>query len=154
VTGSAVIVSRRLPVPPERAFAAFTDDIARWWQPHALLPLAGSGALRFEPGPEGRLVATLADGTPFEVGRIRAWEPPRRLQLQWRLPSFAPAEETEVELVFEAIDGGTRVTVTHRGWDGLPRRHAARHGFPLIPFQHHVAAHWRTLLARVEASIS
>ena len=82
MTGAAVIVSRRLAVPPARAWEAFVIEIARWWQPHPLLPLAGPGALAFEPGPDGRLVATLSDGTAFEVGRIRAWEPPRRLLLQ------------------------------------------------------------------------
>jgi uncharacterized protein YndB with AHSA1/START domain len=154
MTGAAVIVSQRLPVPPARAFAAFAEDIALWWQPHPLLPLAGPGALRFEPGPGGRLVATLPERREFEVGRILAWEPPHRLLLQWRLPSFAPHEETEVELLFEPVEGGTRLTVTHRGWDGIPRRHAARHGFPLVAFQGHVAGHWRTLLARLAATLA
>ena len=50
---------------------------------------------------------------------ITAWEPPARLV-------FVDHRDTEVEVRFEAIDGGTRVTLEHRGLDRLPDEVAAR----------------------------
>lgn len=147
MSGSAVIVSRRVAASPAAAFTAFTDGIVHWWQSHPLFPLE-AGQIGFE---EDRLIAFLADGTLFEVGVVTAWEPGARLALSWRFPSFGPGDTTEVEVTFEPVGEETRVTVTHRGWDSLPPRHAARHGFPLDALQLRLAEHWRALLARLAA---
>jgi hypothetical protein len=57
---------------------------------------------------------------------------------------------------FEPVGSQTRVTVEHHGWSGIPRGHAARHGFPLDVFQRRLAEHWqdglRALRARAEGS--
>ena len=86
--------------------------------------------LSFEPGRAGRLIETLPSGKVFEIGRIRAWEPPDRLVFGWRQATFAPDQATEVEVRFEPVGDETRVTVEHRGWDSVPAAHVARHGFP------------------------
>jgi hypothetical protein len=69
---AAVIISIRVDATPLRAFEAFTEEIGEWWRPNPLFALTprGDGHLRFEPGEGGRLVATLANGKEFEVGRI------------------------------------------------------------------------------------
>jgi uncharacterized protein YndB with AHSA1/START domain len=163
---SRVLVALRVPVPAARAFAAFTEQIADWWQPNGLFQFTEgrTGTLAFEPGPDGRLVETYPDGTSFVVGHIRAWEPPRRLVLSWRHASFAPDQETELHVRFDDVvddvaddgddDGDdpagtvaqTRVVVEHFGWDRIPPEHAARHGFPLATFQLRFAQWWQTLL--------
>jgi uncharacterized protein YndB with AHSA1/START domain len=132
VSGSdGVRVSIDVAVSPAVAFEAFTAEIDAWWgrgpRFRFLAPYAGT--LRLEPGLGGRLLHE-ADAPPrvFVVGRILAWEPPRRLGLTWRLPNFAPDQVTRVEIVFDPIEAGTRVTVAHDGWDGLPLGHPARHG--------------------------
>jgi uncharacterized protein YndB with AHSA1/START domain len=152
---AAVIVSLRVAASPLRAFEVFTGEIGDWWVPNGLFMLTprGDGRLRFEPGEGGRLVTTLPDGEEHEVGRITAWQPGERLALSWRQASFAPGEATEVEIRFEPVGDETRVTVEHRGWDSIPQAHAARHGFPLMPFQHRQAEHWRTLLASLNAAV-
>lgn len=155
---SRVLVALRVPVPAARAFAAFTEQIAEWWQPNGLFPFTDgrTGTLAFEPGVGGRLVETYPDGTSFVVGHIRTWEPPRRLVLSWRQANFGPDQETELHVRFDEVDdpaGGaagagaqTRVVVEHFGWDRIPPEHAARHGFPLAPFQLRFAEWWQTLL--------
>ena len=148
---SRVLVALRVPVPPARAFAAFTEQIAEWWQPNGLFQFTDgrTGTLAFEPGPGGRLVETYPDGTSFVVGHIRTWDPPRRLVLSWRQASFALDQETELHVRFDDVeDAGTqtRVVVEHFGWDGIPREHAARHGFPLATFQLRFAEWWQSLL--------
>lgn len=149
MSGAAVIVALRVAASPMAAFTAFTRDIGRWWTSHPLFPLTpeGDGELRFDPpGPGGRLVTRFAEGTEWEIGAVRHWSPGERLAFGWRLPSFAPDQTTEVEVRFEAVGADTRVTVEHRGWDGIPQHHVARHGFELMLFQHRLGEHWRRLL--------
>ena len=138
--GSRVLVALRVPVPAARAFAAFTEG--------------RTGVLAFEPGPDGQLVETYADGSSFVIGHVRAWEPPRRLVLSWRQASFAPDQETELRVRFDDVEDAdprpqTRVVVEHIGWDTIPREHAARHEFPLATFQRRFAEWWQALLLRL-----
>jgi uncharacterized protein YndB with AHSA1/START domain len=149
---TAVIVSLRVAATPEEVFDVFTQEIGVWWKPNGLFQLTprGDGVLSFEPGESGRLVTTLPNGNVFEIGRITAWQPGERLAFTWRQATFAADQQTTVEVRFEPVDGGTRVTVTHRGWDAIPAEHVARHGFPLNVFQLRQAEHWRALLAAME----
>lgn len=146
---SAVIVSLRIKVPPQAVFDAFTRDIALWWRPSPLFQLTprGDGVLRFEGEAGGRLIAALANGKEFEVGRVTGWDRPRALSFSWRHASFAADQRTHVEVVFEPTGAATRVTVTHRGWDEIPHDHIARHGFPLGATQMRQAEQWRIGLA-------
>ncbi len=149
MSGAAVIVALRVGVPPDVAFAAFANDIGQWWKGHPLFQLSrkGDGMLRFDPqGPEGRLVTRFDDGDEWEIGRVRHWVPGERLAFGWRLPSFKEDQATEVDVRFEAVGGETRVTVEHRGWDSIPQKHAARHGFELMLFQRRLGECWQRSL--------
>lgn len=152
---SAVIVSLRVEATPLEAFEVFTQEIGAWWKPNGLFQLTprGDGVLRFEPGEGGRLVTDLPNGKTFEIGRITAWAPGERLAFTWRQGTFAPDQQTHVEVRFEAVGDETRVTVEHRGWDSIPQEHVARHGFPLQVFQMRQGEHWRALLAGMNALI-
>ncbi len=128
----AVTVSIEVAVTPAVAFDVFTEDVDAWWQRgprYRFLP-PYAGVLRLERGVGGRLLhlRDADDADPFVVGHVQVWEPPERLVFSWRLPNFAPHQTTEVELRFEPVTEGTRVTLTHRGWDGVPDAHPARHG--------------------------
>jgi uncharacterized protein YndB with AHSA1/START domain len=151
---SRVLVATRVAATPARAFEVFTNQIAQWWRPNALFQFTAghNGTLRFEPGASGRLTETYDDGTVFEVGRVKVWEPPRRLVLSWRHASFEPDQETELEVRFDAVGAQTRVTVEHFGWDTIPQPHVARHGFPLPDFQLRLAEWWQHQLGRVASS--
>ncbi len=151
---AAVIVALRVGVSPDVAFTAFTRDIGRWWKSHPLFQLShqGDGVLRFDPaGPGGRLVTRFDDGKEWEVGAVHHWLPGDRLTFGWRLPSFRADQATEVDVRFEAVGGETRVTVEHRGWDSIPQKHVARHGFELMLFQRRLGEHWRGLLKEMAA---
>jgi SAM-dependent methyltransferase len=87
------------------AFEVLVDELA--------LALAPS-ELTLAPGPSGHV----AEGGR-SVGRVLAWEPGRRIVLEWRPADWQPEERTEVELSFEPTDAGTRVTLEHRGWGSL-----------------------------------
>ncbi|HVU04325.1 MAG TPA: SRPBCC domain-containing protein [Polyangiaceae bacterium] len=153
---SRVLVATRVKASPARAFAAFTEEIGEWWRPNGLFQFSRGrdGVLSFEPGPDGRLIETYRDGTVFVVGDVRVWDPPRRLVLTWRHESFAPDQNTELHVRFDEVGRETRVTVEHFGWDSIPERHAARHGFPLSVFQLRFAEWWRALLDALSHRVS
>jgi uncharacterized protein YndB with AHSA1/START domain len=130
------------------AFDVFTNEIALWWQPDELFRITarGDGRLAFEPGVGGRLFTQLDDGSTFEIGRVSAWEPGKRLRFSWRQSTFTDEQSTEVEVLFEAVGKETRVSIEHRAWDTLPQRHAARHGFPEHATLARVGDWWRVSL--------
>lgn len=144
---SRVLVSLRVKATPERAFEVFTREIGAWWRPNVLFQFTprSPGVLSFDG--DQRLVETLPGGKVFEIGRVIAWDPPKRLVFGWRQAAFAPDQQTEVEVTFELLGEETRVTVVHTGWDTVPAEHAARHGFPDALFLQRHAEWWQALLA-------
>ena len=146
---SRVYVALRVKASPARAFAAFVGEIGQWWRPNGLFQTTprAPGRLAFEAGEGGRLTETLANGKVFEIGRIRAWEPPSRLVFSYRQANFPVDLETEVEVTFEASGEETRVSVEHRGFDRVPAGSAARHGFPDQVLLMRLAVLWRAQLA-------
>ncbi len=127
-----VSVSIDVEVEPDVAFEVFTRELDAWWRrgPRFRFIAPYAGTMRLEPGVGGRLlhVQDEAAGRVFVVGHIEVWEPPGRFALTWRLPNFAPEQVTHVEVCFEPVADGTRVSVTHSGWDSVPPAHPARHG--------------------------
>ena len=122
-----VQVSIRVPVDPAKAFTVFTDGIGGWWRYYYNAPDATG--IRLEPGVGGRLMELDDAGEGFEVGRVTAWEPGRRLVLTWRQADWAADEATEVEVTFAPVEGGTRVTLEHRGWEDVSSDPAAGEGY-------------------------
>ncbi|ATC24214.1 ATPase [Caulobacter vibrioides] len=147
---SRIVVSLRIAASPEVVFDAFVDDIAVWWRPNGLFAFTprSPGVMAFE---DGRLVERLPNGKVFEVGVVSVWERGARLVFGWRQAAFTPDMNTEVEVRFEAVGEGTRVTVEHRGWDSVPAPHVARHGFPNAAFLARHGEWWRNLLAGLAA---
>lgn len=152
MSGAAVMVAVTVPAPPARAFELFTRDIGLWWGTGSAFEFhpGRGGSLRFEPGPDGRLVEAYPDGTAYEIGRITAWAPGERLAFEWRLPTFRAGQVTHVEVNFRAVAAGTHVTVEHGGWDTIPPDHPARHGLSTIAHGQQIGQFWRLLLRRLE----
>jgi uncharacterized protein YndB with AHSA1/START domain len=146
---SKVYVALRVKASPERAFAAFTQEIGAWWRPSGIFPTTPRpGVLSFEGGEGGRLIETRAGGKVFEIGKVLAWEPPHRLVFAWRQANFPPDLSTEVEVVFEAVGEETRVSVEHRGFHNVPAG-VARHGWPDQFLLLRLAEFWRAQIAAV-----
>jgi uncharacterized protein YndB with AHSA1/START domain len=157
---SSIYVALRVAATPQRAFEVFTGEIGAWWRHNGLFSFTrrGEGTLALEPGEGGRLTETFDDGSVFEIGRVVTWEPPSRLVLSWRQESFDPEQATEVHVTFEEAgtppDVETRVTVQHFGWDFIPARNAAKHGFPSPIFLQRHAEYWQALLASYKSALS
>lgn len=149
----AVRVTTVVAVDPTAAWEVFTQDVDLWWRPGPRFRWRSDrqGELRFEGGEGGRLVEVVEGDAEadFEVGRIRVWEPGKRLVFEFRVLAFAPGETTEVEVNFESAPDGTRVTVEHRGWAELARDHPARHGLEGAAFGAMMGTWWGDLLNAV-----
>ena len=92
-------------VPAERAFRAFTDpdELTQWF------------ATRFDPSEEQDAGKAATPGGPmnFEVTQIKDDE-----LLCYRQWGASRDTGIDVTVVFEPVDGGTRITVTHAGFGG------------------------------------
>lgn len=114
---------------PERVwqFVGTQDGLQKWWLPNQVLLEERLGGRYEERGVGG-------SGRAFRLsGTVVAYDPPRRLELSCRGEQGGvswPAE-TRITVALEAIPRGTRVTVTHSGFDALPAEYAeeARRGF-------------------------
>jgi uncharacterized protein YndB with AHSA1/START domain len=152
---SRVVVALRVKAAPARAFEAFTAEIGQWWKPNALFAFTPRepGVLSFDGA--DRLIETRDGGKVFEIGKVTAWEPGVRLAFGWRQAAFTPDMATHVEVTFEAVgEGETRITVSHVGWDSVPRAHVAKHGFPNEVFLARHGDWWRVLLGRLGERLS
>ncbi|MBV9280582.1 MAG: SRPBCC domain-containing protein, partial [Chloroflexi bacterium] len=74
-----------------------------------------AGLARMQIELEPRLAGVVTEGETT-IGQVIAWEPGQRILLEWRPADWAPREITEIELRFEPLGTGTRLTLEHRGW--------------------------------------
>jgi len=162
VQSGTILAAVEIAAAPERVFRALTasDEVVRWWGSAETYRTTGwSADLRV--GGRWRAEGLGADGNAFHVGGVFVEvEPPLRLVQSWE-PSWDPGASTRLTYQLEPIDGGTRLTVRHQGFEG--RAASCRgHGEgwemvlgwldgyasePPAPLQHYVRrarASWRT----------
>ena len=75
-------------VPVEDAFRLFTESFRDWW-----------------PGDE-------SEQSVVEEGAVTVWDPPARIEFTWSREG-----NQRVNVEFEVEADGTRVTLTHYGWE-------------------------------------
>lgn len=129
------------------AFRFFTASFDKWWpkETHSL------GADRdgitpdkvvMEAGVGGRLYEIAADGKEQSWGRIRIWEPGKRLVFSWQFDK-PDSQATEVDVRFTRQgSGATRIDLVHRLWDNDPKGAQLREGYQ---------SGWDPVLANLEA---
>ena len=104
---------------PARAFELYTGGINRWWKRDSWYwnDRERARGLRIEPFVGGRVVEVYDEdtGEGFEIGRVRVWEPGRRVVYSWRQADWPAGEEMEIEVRFEPTPAGTLVTIEVRG---------------------------------------
>lgn len=152
--GDQATVTITVAVDRADAFDVFTRETDLWWRRNVRYRVGGreSGTLMFEPREGGRLFESFTRGGEtkvYEYGRIKVWQPPARLVFEWRNSNFAPNEVTEVEVLFDEIASGTRVTLYHRGWASLRPDHPARHDLDAAGLSRMIGLWWAELLSEM-----
>jgi uncharacterized protein YndB with AHSA1/START domain len=118
-----------VPTTPERAFEAFTAEMAAWW-PLATHSVGEDKAadVRLEGAVGGRIVEYDADGPIGYWGTVSDWDPPQTVSFTWH-PGSDPKQAGHVTVTFRAVAGGTEVELTHTGWERRPDGAEARQGY-------------------------
>lgn len=108
-----------VPWTQERAFRRFTAEIGTWWPTEKFsIGMESIDAIVFEERAGGRVYEQLKNGDTAQWGTVLHWEAPRRFVMTWH-PGRDVEDAQEVEVVFDAVADGTRVTLTMTGWDIL-----------------------------------
>ncbi len=113
-----VIKSATVKVQPARAFELFAGDLARWWPLAQFHTGPDPVDCKIEPQVGGRVFERAKDGKVSVWGHVLAYEPPHRLSFSWLVGLSAEAEQL-IDIRFTAEGGGTRVELTHSGWEKL-----------------------------------
>lgn len=103
---------------PAHAFDIWTAKTSLWWPTDHSVSADPDLVVTFEPRPGGRIYERTSSGTEHDWGEIVSWEPPRRLRYLWHLRRDR-RDATEVDIRFTPHDGGTLVSIAHRGWERL-----------------------------------
>lgn len=103
----------------QRAFARFTQDIARWWplRTHSVGE-ANAESVVIEPRVGGRIVETIRGGKESVWGTLTHWDPPRRVAFTWH-PGQSVKTAGHVDVTFHPDSSGTRVVLVHTGWENF-----------------------------------
>lgn len=142
----AVRTAVAVPASAQRAFDAFTADLAGWWMreftwsgPEALVDIG------IEPAPGGKAFEIGPYGFRLDWGRVLDWQPPERVRFTWqigpdRVPVPDPELGSEIEVTFVPSGPDTVVTVDHRYFD--------RHGQDAEGYRDALTAGWSELVSR------
>jgi uncharacterized protein YndB with AHSA1/START domain len=117
---------------PDLAFRRFTAEMTSWWplRSHSVGE-ADAQSVEMEGRVGGRIVERIRGGREACWGTITAWDPPRRVAFTWH-PGQDPATAQDIEVLFTGVDGGTRVELSHWGFERMGRTgRVARRGYPI-----------------------
>jgi len=103
---------------PDRVFALFSEDFARWWPLARVHTGPDPVECAIEPRVGGRVFERAADGRETPWGTVLAYDPPHCLAFSW-IVELSVEQAQLVEIRFTAEDRGTRVELTHSGWEKL-----------------------------------
>jgi uncharacterized protein YndB with AHSA1/START domain len=122
-----ILATVEIAASPDRVFKALcSEEITEWWgSPDTYRVTAWTADVTV--GGKWKSVGKGADGHDFEVGgEFLEIDPPHRLVQSWKA-GWDDNAPTTIYYRLQAIEGGTRVTVTHTGFAGRPES-CANHG--------------------------
>lgn len=121
-----------------RAWDAYVHGLSEWWLPGWTASGSGLDRITVDPHEGGRIVEHSRDGRETDWGEVRDAVPGERFSHTLSLAHDGDASFVAVTFV-DLPQGGTRVRLTHAGWNDSNRGARARH------------AEWPVLLERYRA---
>jgi len=115
-----ILATVEIAASPDRVFKAIaSEEVIDWWGSDDTYHVTGFTA-DLTVGGAWRTVGKGADGHDFEVhGEYLEIDPPHRLVQTWKA-GWDGYSSTTLSYRLQAIEGGTRVTVTHTGFADRP----------------------------------
>ena len=111
-----------VPLSPKEAFALFTENLADWWPTESHSLSAGDGEIpkdvTVDPREGGYITETKHDGEKGRWGTITEWNPGQSFGVSWYV-GRSEDQSTDLSVVFIPTDTGTRVELTHGGFERL-----------------------------------
>ncbi len=144
-TKELLVISRKVPVPPDRAFAVFIDEFGRWWPRQFTLAGDNLADVVIEPKINGRAYERDKSGGETTWGTVLSILRPSHVVLAWQISpnrtvvdNEAIASRVDVRFV-ESEPGTTEVVVVHRdfprhgdGWENYRQQMGAKDGWPML----------------------
>jgi uncharacterized protein YndB with AHSA1/START domain len=150
-----VVAWADIPVPPERLYRTLvTAEVERWWGSEETYWMREWNA-ELRVGGRWRVLICFAGADPLPAsGEFLEFDAPGRIvqtrRYEWDQPLLG-RRETKVTYELSSHRGGTRLTVIHEGFAGLPEA-AAQHAQGWDRVLGWLQAYARTLLAPRGAS--
>lgn len=119
IDDQVLLIERTIAAPPEKVFDAWVnpDMLVQWWGPEGMtIP---QHVLDVREGGEWETTMRNAEGGEhFVSGVYKTIDRPNRLVFTWawRQPDGTRGEETQVTVTFEAVEGGTKMTLDQRSF--------------------------------------
>jgi uncharacterized protein YndB with AHSA1/START domain len=115
-----ILATVEIAASPDRVFKALcSEEVLEWWGSDDTYRVT-SWSADVTVGGAWRTAGKGADGNDFEVGgEFLEIDPPHRLVQTWEA-GWDGYNRTTLSYRLQAIEGGTRVTVTHTGFAGRP----------------------------------
>ena len=133
-----IVAEVTVPVEPREAFVGFTAQMGEWWDPMLSPDPPTFTGIAIDP--EGE-VATVHGKEQYVWGRVTSWDPIGHYRQDFWL-GHAEEEPTTLEVEFLEDGTGTRVRLTHSGWNEGSEQIRSTY------------THWDDLLARYAAHVS
>lgn len=111
-----------VPLPADAAFDLFIKRMHEWWpmETHSVSSMVDgldpALGLNIDGRLGGQIIERLADGSDSIWATITAFQPGEQLALDW-YPGSEPKLATQVVVKFVASEHGTRVELTHTGFE-------------------------------------
>jgi uncharacterized protein YndB with AHSA1/START domain len=133
-----------LPATPERAFAALTDaaQLTHWWGDDSIYWMTevrqdvhpgGEATYMFAFADDDAVSGSSAGRTSGSTGVTLAADPPRMLAYTRKYDDGFPCkEETVIRYELEPFGDGTRLRVTHSGFQSEQMVELHRHGWERV----------------------
>ena len=116
-----VIKSLEVACAADQAFDLFVSQITTWWplDRHAVSVADGKAAqaVTIEAKQGGAVYQTMPNGARADWGKVLQIEPGEQITMSWH-PGTNADTPTQVSVTFQdMMEGRTRVTLEHSGWD-------------------------------------
>jgi len=113
-----ILKTTHVPLSPTEAFDLFMAQLNDWWPKDRHTNFGPDTQFEIDARKNGTITEIAPDGTRRIWGRIIGWEPDEYMAFSW-FPDGDEDAATIVAVSFTATADGTRLTLTHGGFEIL-----------------------------------